>query len=154
MSDLVFNYVVDHKMCQTASSASIAVPINLTANTATPSSINISWNPVLQWNNCVTVTAYEVQYTWTLDNGQLGISYGNTTGAQTQLVLHALQDCIQYSISVRVYTNLGPGPFSTPVVGSSSNGEFVHVFKDNPFMYCMVITCSARSGSSATKNSN
>ena len=104
-----------------ASLASIAAPINVTAITVTPTSINISWNGLLL-NNCVIITAYEVQYTWPLDNGQLGISYMNTSGAQTYLILNSLQECVQYSISVRAYTSQGPGPFSNPVVDSSLNG--------------------------------
>ena len=104
-------------------SASIGTPINVTATTITPTSINISWNSNTI-NNCVVITLYEVKYTWPLQSGQLGISYMNTSGAQTQFVLSALQECVQYNISVRAYTIQGPGPFSKPVLDSSHNGEF------------------------------
>ncbi|KAL5476198.1 hypothetical protein EMCRGX_G026114 [Ephydatia muelleri] len=100
--------------------ASIGAPINVTAITLTPTSINISWN-ANKINNCVTITLYEVKYTWPLQSGQLGVSYMNTSGAQTQLVLSALQECVQYNISVRAYTSQGPGPFSEPVLDSSLN---------------------------------
>ena len=60
---------------------------------------------------------------WHLDNEQTGVSYKNTSGDANHIVLNMLQECVQYSISVRAYTTRGPGPFSTAVVDSSLNCE-------------------------------
>ena len=75
----------------------------------------------------MVITLYEVKYTWPLQSGQLGISYMNTSGAQTQLVLGALQECVQYNISVRAYTSQGPGQFSEPVQDLFLKGEFGNI---------------------------
>ena len=79
----------------------------------------------------------------------------NTSGAQTQLVLGALQECVQYNISVRAYTSQGPGPFSKPILDSSLNCEFLNTYKHmdareiNTFFNVLVIY-SASSGPPAT----
>ena len=49
----------------------------------------------------------------------------NTSGAINQLMLNGLQECVQYSISVRAYTSQGPGPFSVAVLDSSLNRESI-----------------------------
>ena len=99
-------------------------PTKVSAITLTPTSVNVSWEQIPNISRNGILIAYEVRYTWPLGNGQTGVSYRNTSGATNNLVLNMLQECVQYSISVRAYTSQGPGPFSGAVVDSSLNSEF------------------------------
>ena len=98
-------------------------PSNGIAITITTTSINVSWEHYPNTTRNGIIIAYEVKYSWPLGIGQLGTIYVNTSGAQNQLVLSGLQECVQYSISVRAYTSQGPGPFSREVLDSSQNSE-------------------------------
>ena len=100
-----------------------ATPIKLEATTLAPTSVNVSWEQIPNISRNGILIAYEVKYTWSLGSGQTGVSYRNTSGAANHLVLTMLQECVQYSISVRAYTSKGPGPFSEPVVDSSLKSE-------------------------------
>ena len=99
-------------------------PGKVAAITVAPTSVNVSWNQLPNTSRNGIIIAYEVAYTWSLGNGQLATNSVNTSGAQNQLMLNMLQECVQYSISVRAYTSQGPGPYSVPVLDSSLNSEF------------------------------
>ena len=102
-------------------------PGTVAAITVAPTSVNVSWNQLPNTSRNGIIIAYEVAYTWSLGNGQLATNSVNTSGAQNQLLLNMLQECVQYSISVRAYTSQGPGPYSVPVLDSSLNCEFTLV---------------------------
>ena len=119
-------------------------PSNVVAITIAPTSVNVSWDqlPSVSGNSYI---AHEVRYSWPMGNGQLGTMYVNTSGESNQLVLHSLQECVQYNISVRAYTSQGPGLFSSSVLDSSLNSESSIVIRvhitSNPFYHdpqCML----------------
>eukprot|EP00731_Ephydatia_muelleri_P018411 Em0011g451a len=96
-------------------------PSNVVALTIAPTSVNVSWDQLPTTARNGIVITYEVKYSWPLGSGQLGTMYVNTSGTPNQLVLNNLQECVQYTISVRAYTSQGPGPFSGDILDSSLN---------------------------------
>ncbi|KAL5487029.1 hypothetical protein EMCRGX_G019584 [Ephydatia muelleri] len=96
-------------------------PSNVVALTAAPTSVNVSWDQLPTTARNGIIITYEVKYSWPLGDGQLGTMYVNTSGTPNQLVLNNLQECVQYTISVRAYTSQGPGPFSRDILDSSLN---------------------------------
>ena len=117
---------IDTNNLQLSRTPSLSVPStapsNVTAVTTSPTSVSVTWNQIPSVLRNGVIVAYEVMYTWLLDNGQLSTNYTNTSGDVTYLFLDMLQECVQYNISVRAYTSQGPGPFSTAVLDSSLNG--------------------------------
>ena len=58
---------------------------------------------------------YEVDYQpLTIFNDSQDVTRLNTT--DTSIVLQDLHEFVQYNITVRAFTSIGPGPFSLPVV--------------------------------------
>ena len=112
-------------------------PSNVSAITTAPTSVNISWNQLPNIDRNGVIITYEVQFSWNMGNVQLDTIYANTSGASNQLVFNRLQECVQYSISVRAYTSQGHGPFSAAVLDSSLNSESTIVlhgtYSSNPF---------------------
>ena len=100
-------------------------PSNVVALTIAPTSVNVSWDQLPTTARNGIVITYEVKYSWPLGSGQLGTMYVNTSGTPNQLVLNNLQECVQYTISVRAYTSQGPGPFSGDILDSSLNSESI-----------------------------
>ena len=60
------------------------------------------------------IILYEVQYEPLMTfGGQLMTMVMNTSN--TSIVLGGLQEYVEYNITVRAYTSVGPGPFSPAV---------------------------------------
>ena len=77
--------------------------------------IEVSWEevPAIDQNGIITV--YEVQYV-TLEtcNGSIYTLNTNTTMLNTTLT--DLEEYVEYNITVRAYTSVGPGPYSDPPI--------------------------------------
>ena len=76
--------------------------------------IIVCWDQVPAINRNGEITMYEVQYDplQTFD-GQICTETANTTLMCTDLI--RLQEYVEYNISVRAYTSVGPGPYSDSV---------------------------------------
>lgn len=76
----------------------------------------MTWKEVPQVDQNGFITAYEVLYE-PLDtfNDFLNISVMNVTAVEFSVVLTNLQEFVTYSIIVRAYTSIGPGPYSDAV---------------------------------------
>ena len=67
------------------------------------------------------ILRYEVQYEPLMTfGGQLMTMVMNTSN--TSIVLGGLQEYVEYTISVRAYTSVGPGPFSPGVDNRTFEG--------------------------------
>ena len=76
--------------------------------------IEVSWEeiPAIDVNGIIIF--YEVQYEPPQTLGdQISTNTTNTTHLITTLT--GLQEYVEYNISVRTYTSVGPGPYSDPV---------------------------------------
>ncbi len=72
------------------------------------------WQLVDQINRNGEITTYEVRYTPLEDfEGQIQTEFVNVTSPIQNANLISLQAYVNYSVSVRAYTAIGPGPYST-----------------------------------------
>ena len=87
----------------------------MTATAVSSTEIEVSWEEVPAINENGVITMYEVLYSPLMTfEGQ--ISDNTTNTSQLNTTLTGLQEYVEYSISVRAYTSVGPGPYSDGVV--------------------------------------
>ena len=87
----------------------------MTATAVSSTEIEVSWEEVPAIDENGLITVYEVLYTPLMTfEGQISSSTTNTSQLITTLT--GLQEYVEYSISVRAYTSVGPGPYSDGVV--------------------------------------
>ena len=80
-----------------------------------PTEIEMSWNEVIPIDQNGIITIYEVDYQPAqVFNGSMTVDVVNTTN--TTILLKNLHESVQYNITVRAYTRIGPGPFSSHVL--------------------------------------
>ena len=62
------------------------------------------------------ITVYEIRYMplETCDRTTMSVNLTNIT--MTSITLTGLEEYVEYNISVRAYTNVGPGPYSDDVM--------------------------------------
>ena len=78
-------------------------------------SINVSWI-MLDCQDCHgIITMYEVRYTSSDFGDNVDLSLNTTNGSETSLIVDGLEEFANYTIEVRAYTAVGPGPYSDPV---------------------------------------
>lgn len=89
-------------------------PVTVEAEAMSSTSIMVYWEEVPQLQQNGEIIQYEVQYTplETFENTISG-SVVNTTNRL--YLLEGLQEFVNYSISVRAYTSVGPGLYSDPI---------------------------------------
>lgn len=88
-------------------------------------SINVTWDeiPPIGMNGIITTyeVLYEPQETF---GGLIGSESVNTTNMY--FVLFGLQEYVDYNISVRAYTEVGPGPYSQGITNQTfQDCEFI-----------------------------
>ena len=90
-------------------------PQNITATVVSSTEIEVSWEevPAIDQNGMITV--YEVQYV-PLETCNGSISLLNTTTTMLNTTLTDLEEYVEYDITVRAYTSVGPGPYSDPPI--------------------------------------
>ena len=86
-------------------------PQNLSAVTVSSTKIAVSWNEVPASGQNGIIIQYRVQYEPLMVlSGALTMNTSNTSA-----LLRNLQEYIEYNITVRAYTSIGPGPLSPSV---------------------------------------
>ena len=92
-----------------------SAPQNVTAAVISSTEIQVKWTNVLEIDQNGIITEYEVMYEPLMTfEGQLNTTIVNTTNLT--ITLNYLEEFVNYSISVRAYTSVGPGPYSTGIV--------------------------------------
>ena len=90
--------------------------MNIVTSAVSSTEIEVSWEEVPAINENGVITVYEVLYSPLMTfEGQISANTTNTS--QLNIALTGLQEYVEYSISVRAYTSVGPGPYSDGVVG-------------------------------------
>ena len=80
-----------------------------------PTEIETSWNEVDPIDQNGIIIIYEVDYQPAqMFNGSMTVDVVNTTN--TRIILTDLHESVQYNITVRAYTSIGPGPFSSHIL--------------------------------------
>ena len=94
------------------------------AMVVSPTEVEVAWLEVDQIHRNGIITVYEVDYQPMNDFGSEGVSRVNTTN--TIIVLTDLHESIQYNITVRAFTSVGPGPFSSSVASVTHEAGMLH----------------------------
>ena len=79
--------------------------------------IVVLWDEVPAIDENGVITMYEIQFVpLETFGGQITSDTVNTSdGSVLMMVLTGLEEYVEYNISVRAYTSVGPGPYSDPV---------------------------------------
>ena len=88
--------------------------------------IAVSWDEVPAIDQNGVITMYEVQFEpLQTFNGTISTNSVNITNtSMMSTVLMDLEEFVNYSISVRAYTSIGPGPYSIGIVErTDTDGE-------------------------------
>ena len=89
----------------------------MTATAVSSTEIEVSWEEVPAIDENGIIVLYEIQFVplETFD-GALVTETVNTSSPVLTMNLTGLQEYVEYNISVRAYTSVGPGPYSDGVV--------------------------------------
>ena len=79
--------------------------------------IDVSWEELPTIDENGVIITYDVQYVpLNTFEGQISTKSVNTTHSSfLEITLTGLQEYVEYNISVRTYTSVGPGPYSDPL---------------------------------------
>ena len=88
-------------------------PETVTADVINSTSIKLNWIAVPMIDQNGIVIQYEVMYTPLLTFGVITTMTVFTTNLSITLL--ALEEYVEYNISVRAYTSVGPGPYSVGI---------------------------------------
>ena len=88
-------------------------PQNVTATAESSTEIMVTWEEVFAIDENGIIINYEVQFEPLEFTETLTTSSVNTTNLT--VLLSSIQEYVEYNISVRAYTSVGPGPYSDPV---------------------------------------
>ena len=93
----------------------------------------VTWERVLAIDENGDIINYEVQFEPLEFTESLTTSSVNITDTtDLTVVLRALQEYVEYNISVRAYTIVGPGPYSDPVTQRTlEDRKLVHIMLDS-----------------------
>ena len=89
---------------------------NVMATALTSDIILVSWQEMSAICQNGNVTTYEVQYEPLETFGVLVSQTINTTAPATMTNITGLEEYVEYDITVRAYTSVGPGPYSDPPI--------------------------------------
>ena len=96
------------------------------ANAISSTEIMVTWGEVLPIDQNGIITIYEVQYEPLQFMESLSTLVTTTTDMAVNLT--NLQEYVEYSVSVRAYTIMGPGPYSDPVTERTlEDRKLVHI---------------------------
>ena len=77
---------------------------------AAQQSINVSWTVLNCQNRHGNIIVYEVHYT---SSDNVNQTLNTSSGNDTSLLVEGLKEFTNYTIEVRAYTSVGPGPYSS-----------------------------------------
>ena len=77
--------------------------------------INVSWMMLACQDRRGNITMYEVRYISSDFGDSLNRTLNTSSGNETSLQVNGLEEFANYTIEVRAYTAVGPGPYSNPM---------------------------------------
>ena len=95
-----------------------ASPENVRATATSSTTIMVTWEEVPAIDRNGIIVNYEVQFEPLQFTGELETEAINTTSLSASI--SSLEEYVEYDISVRAYTSVGPGPYSDPVTERTS----------------------------------
>ena len=101
-----------------------APPDNVQAITSSSTTILVTWDPVPEIDRNGIITQYEVEFNQSTFNEISTSNLTTTNGPQLMVELEGLEEYVEYTVRVRAFTSVGPGPFSVAMVNRTlENGE-------------------------------
>ena len=93
-------------------------PQNVVATVLSSTKIEVSWEEVPAIDQNGIITMYEVQYEplETFGNQIFTETVNITNTSMLNTILIDLEEYVEYNITVRAYTDVGPGPYSDPPI--------------------------------------
>ena len=76
----------------------------------------MNWTEVPEIDQNGIITQYEVMYEPLMTFGVLNTTIINISNLTMSITLMGLEEYVEYNISVRAYTSVGPGPYSVGIV--------------------------------------
>ena len=108
----------------TLSSAPASPPDNVQTAVLSSTEIRVSWSEVPEIDRNGIITMYEVKYEPLMTFGVLTPATVNTTNLT--IIVGGLEEDVEYNISVRAYTSVGPGPYSEEITDRTfEDGELL-----------------------------
>ena len=102
--------------------------LNATASVRSPTEMEVSWVELSDICQKGDVTVYEIQYEPLQTFGVLVTHFENVTAPAGMGILTGLEEFVEYNISVRTYTSVGPGPYSDGVIERTLEDGKVDIF--------------------------
>ena len=91
-------------------------PDNVTGMADSSTTIIVTWDSVPPIDQNGIITMYEVLYQpLETFGGAIGPLTSSVSGTEMSVVLMDLQEFVSYDITVRAYTSVGEGPYSTEI---------------------------------------
>ena len=78
--------------------------------------IQVNWTEVLEIDQNGIITEYEVMYEPLMTFDVLSSETLVVDSTNLSIILMDLEEYVEYNISVRAYTSVGPGPYSVGIV--------------------------------------
>ena len=104
-------------------------PENVSIIVIDATSIHIDWSEVPEIDQNGIITKYEVVFEPLTTFGILMIENLFVDSTNLSISLVDLEEYVEYNISVRAYTSVGPGPYSEEtIVLTEEAGQFVYPF--------------------------
>ena len=79
----------------------------------------MNWTEVSEIDQNGIITQYQVMYEPLMTFGVLNMTIINISNLPMSITLFGLEEYVEYNISVRAYTSVGPGPYSVGIVRST-----------------------------------
>ncbi len=101
-------------------------PDSVTASANSSTSITVTWDMVPAIDQNGIITMHEVLYQpLETFGGLISTQTLNASGLERSIMLINLQEFVNYNISVRAYTSVGNGPYSSEVTALTlQDGEY------------------------------
>ena len=101
-------------------------PTDFRVDAVSSTTIQLEWGEVYIGDQNGIITMYEVQYTQTTFQLVPQVQTVTVSATTLAITLTGLEEDVNYSIKIRAYTSIGPGPYSSPVeVYTLQDSEFV-----------------------------
>jgi len=95
------------------------------ALTSSSTAILVTWDPVPEIDRNGIITQYEVEFNQTTFPEIFTSNLTTTDGSQLMVELEGLEEYVEYSVRVRAYTSVGPGPFSVALANRTLESELI-----------------------------
>ena len=90
-------------------------PQNVQATTISSTEIMVTWEEVPPIDQNGIIISYEIEYEPLQFTGELNTGTIINDATDLEVAIIGLEEYVEYNISVRAFTSVGPGPYSDPV---------------------------------------